>query len=333
LSAGHEVAKEQFLVQRVSVGLFSKVSKKGKIKLKSDKGKIIYLVTGTDFEVIFTKEGYGLQSIKYDGVEMLNSPLEMNFWRAPVDNDLGAWKADKKEDSVQFFIFREAANEFELKDFTYSKTRSKSVKFIYTFYHTNLQATNTLTYEVNTSGAIHVSAKMIADSLERLEYLPRYGVSIELDDEYNKIEYYGRGPFENYIDRKFSSHVGRYTASAEDFYVPYIRPQENGYRTDSKELKLTNDQGKGLQISSLKGLGFSVQKNPQSDFDNTFRHSSDIDPTDIIYLTIDHAQIGVGGNNSWHKSGLALPHYRIDPEKCEYSFSISPIKNPLKGDI
>ena len=119
------------------------------------------------------------------------------------------------------------------------------------------------------------------------------------------------------------------TAKVEDFYVPYIRPQENGYRTEVRNVRFMNPEKQGIQIKGNQPISFSAHHNSMADFDpgNTKkqRHTSDIKPRDLIYLTIDYKQVGVGGDNSWSKEGLANKEYQIDPTKCEYSFTIKPI--------
>ena len=152
-----------------------------------------------------------------------------------------------------------------------------------------------------------------------------------VDNSFQNTEYYGEGPFENYIDRNHASKLGVYQAKVSDYYVPYIRPQENGYRTDVRFLKLTNKTGEGLLFKGdTKPFGFSTHHNPDSDFDpginiKNQRHTIDVKPRNKVFLNIDYKQRGVGGDNSWNRAGLAHKQYHIDPNNCYYSFTISPI--------
>ena len=148
-----------------------------------------------------------------------------------------------------------------------------------------------------------------------------------LPKEYDHVKWYGRGPHENYQDRKESAFIGIYEASVSDLYFPYIRPQENGYRTENRWVELTNASGKGLKFTGLPLVSFSAHHNYISDFDPGMRkqqrHTIDIKPRDFISLNIDYKQTGVGGDNSWG----AKPHekYQLKPQNYRYSFWIQPI--------
>ncbi len=143
------------------------------------------------------------------------------------------------------------------------------------------------------------------------------------------MEWYGRGPHENYSDRNTSAFVARYGAKVEDLYFRYIRPQENGYKTGVREVSFLYDKGDGVVFSSMKGhLGFSAHHQLNSDFDaghkKINRHTTDIPKRDMINVNIDHKQMGVGGDNSWG----ARPHdrYMIPAGDMTYDYVIRPIK-------
>ena len=142
--------------------------------------------------------------------------------------------------------------------------------------------------------------------------------------------YYGRGPWENYTDRKTASFVGLYKSKVSDFYVPYIRPQENGNRTDVRHVSFTNELGNGLKfVAKNAPFSFSAHHNPMSDFDpgtnaKAQRHTSDIQPREAIYLHVDYGQTGVGGDNSWSMDGLANDAYKLDVYKASFTFDIYP---------
>jgi beta-galactosidase len=183
---------------------------------------------------------------------------------------------------------------------------------------------------VKSNGELTVRANLEAETPENLKYMPRYGISLALDKIYNQVSYYGRGPYENYIDRNTASFVGFYQSNVSDFYFPYIRPQENGYRTDVRFMKLQGPEGNGMTIKGYNTFCFSALHNPVSDFDpgniKAQRHTTDIKPRDKVYLNIDYMQTGVGGDNSWSKDGLANDEYKIDVTKCDYSFTIGPVQ-------
>ena len=129
------------------------------------------------------------------------------------------------------------------------------------------------------------------------------------------------------MNRNTASKRGLYTAKVADFYVPYIRPQENGNRTNVKYVSFLNGQYEGVRITANKTIEFSVHHNSIEDFDGgktkSQTHTTDVKPRDFVFITVDYMQMGVGGDNSWGKEGLAHKQYQINPENCSYSFTIS----------
>ncbi len=326
IAKSYEIASDQFLVQ---VANSQKMKVTGKPEVAFNKKDSSYLVSGDGFAYVFDQTGYGLQSIKWDGREILENPLEMCFWRAPTDNDFGAWKKWKPED-MEYFEYRNAAMSYELRSFEVVEGKNHST-FIYQYFHPTLDANNTITYQVTGSGELHVDTQLEVNDLSQHKYLPRYGVRMAIDGQYQNVTYYGRGPFENYIDRNTAADMGLYTQSVSEFFVPYIRPQENGNRTDVRHVRFANTKGKGLKITGDHPVAFSAHHNPMEDFDpgnyKAQRHTIDIKPEDKVYLHIDQQQTGVGGDDSWSKNGLAHDEYRVDVSDCRLSFNISSVKS------
>ena len=160
--------------------------------------------------------------------------------------------------------------------------------------------------------------------------IPRIGMKMQLPVKYENLEYYGRGPMENYWDRNYCANVGRYYSKVKDQYTPYVRPQENGHRTDTRWLALYDDKKGGLLIEADSLIEFNALNNPVEDFDAgpdkdaNLRHINDIVPQDLVELNIDYKMMGVGGDNSWG----ATPHtqYTLFPSAkiFEYGFIIIP---------
>ena len=157
--------------------------------------------------------------------------------------------------------------------------------------------------------------------------LPLFGTNFIINKSYDNVEWYGRGPHENYQDRKTSSLVGIYNYKVSEMYFPYIRPQENGNRTDTRWLSLTNSEGNGIIIESSNFFEFSSHHQYNDDFDGGNRksqtHTYDILKRPIVNLNINYKQMGVGGDDSWGKE----PHdeYKIKPGNLSFNYSISPI--------
>jgi len=161
-----------------------------------------------------------------------------------------------------------------------------------------------------------------------LPEMPRFGMIMSLNKEFENFNYYGRGPWENYSDRNTASLLGIYDSKVADQYVPYTRPQENGYKTDLRWLTLTNNAGKGIRIEGLQPISASALNNWPEDFDpglsKKYRHTNDITPRNEVILCVDLAQRGTGGDTSWG----ALPHeqYRLNGKEYSYGFVIRPVK-------
>jgi beta-galactosidase len=149
-----------------------------------------------------------------------------------------------------------------------------------------------------------------------------------LDSDFENFNYYGRGPFENYSDRNTASLKGIYNSKVADQYVPYGRPQENGYKTDIRWATITNNSRKGIEITGLQSLCMSALNNYPADFDPGLtkkqQHSSDITPRKETVICVDLAQRGVGGDTSWG----AYPHeeYLLKQNEYSYGFVIKPIE-------
>ena len=151
------------------------------------------------------------------------------------------------------------------------------------------------------------------------------------------MTWYGRGPFENYWDRNTAAYVGRYERSVAGLYVPYVRPQENGYRTDVRWVALTDDRGVGLLAVGMPRLSMSAHHNVLEDFESPEagyverheaenRHTIDVRPRALVSLNLDYRQMGVGGNNSWGME--TLDRYRLLEDSYAYTFRL----RPFRGD-
>lgn len=326
LPAGYVVAEDQFIVQSPVIGKTNLVAK-GKTKVSKNKKTGVYSVAGENFNYTFSNSRYGLESIKWNETEMLKEPLEMSFWRAPIDNDYGAWNAEHSADDAAYFKFRNAGKDYLLTEMMPTITKTE-FKVVYRFYHPSLNATNTITYMVKSDGSLDILARLEPADPEKLKFLPRYGIRMAIDQKFEHIEYYGRGPFENYIDRNTAAHVGKYKANIADFYVPYIRPQENGYRTEVRHISFADNTNAGITIIADKLVSFSAHQNPLEDFDvgnaKKQTHTIDIKPKGKIWLHIDSKQVGVGGDDSWSKNGLANDEYRIKAKDYEFGFTLKP---------
>ncbi|OHX64821.1 hypothetical protein NH26_23965 [Flammeovirga pacifica] len=327
LEKGHILSSNQFLIQTTQEQVVTEIKKQG---VKLTEVEEVITITGDNFKVIFDQNEIGLASYIVNGEEYLKERPKLNFWRAMTDNDFGAWHADNEKDQY-YFEWRDQASKAKVtgrnvdqKDGVYTVT--------YEMELAALKAKNVITYTIQPNGAIDVNSEFVAEQPKQLKFMPRYGITLAIDKKYHTVNYYGRGPEENYIDRNNGSFVGLYTTDVADMYVPYIRPQENGHRTDVRNVKWLDKQGKGLEVTASTTLEFNALFNPISDFDpgneKAQRHTSDVQPKDLVYICIDDQQAGIGGENSWSKRGLAKKQYQLDPSNCKLSFSINTVQGP-----
>ena len=192
-----------------------------------------------------------------------------------------------------------------------------------------------VTYHFSGKGYLDVNCTFIPGN-DTLPLLPRMGVSITLNRQFSQMEWLGRGPHENYIDRNTSSYVGLYKGSVADQYFPYDRPQENGNKTEVRWMSLTDTAGQGLMVVGQPYVSTSAYLFPTEDLDEpgprkSQRHLSDIQFKDMVTWNIDLKQMGVGGDTSWG----AYPHqpYLIPAERMSFSFRFCPAKqNGVSGN-
>ena len=184
-----------------------------------------------------------------------------------------------------------------------------------------------LVYTINGDGDILVENEFnrIGNGLSET---PRVGLNIVLDRSFDQVSWYGRGPFENYWDRKTAAFIGRYTSSVEELYFPYIRPQENGHRTDVRWLSLTNEKGMGIRFYSPQPFEFNAHHQDMDTFDpglkKSQRHVNDVKKQDFVAISIDYKQMGVGGDNSW--GARTHEQYTLPAADYKYSYRIMILK-------
>jgi len=313
--AGHEVAREQFAVagnyfaQRAVAGGSLKTERSGNL-LRFSAGAVsgeIDVRNGRIVAYSWNKERVPVQN------------LEPYFWRAPTDNDfgnnmpsaLGIWRAAHVNRAVQRVTVGE------------QNAAGLTVKVEYML--TAIQVPYTVEYHVLPDGAITVTAAIDMTGRD-LPELPRFGMRLTLPGRFQDLRYYGRGPWENYSDRKEAALIGVYSDKVNNqYYAGYIRPQESGYKTDTRWLTLTADNGVGIRITGAQPLCFSATHHSVEDLDPGLtkkqQHPTDLPPSRQVYLHIDWAQRGVGGDDSWG----ALPHeaYRLLAKQYSYSYTIS----------
>jgi beta-galactosidase len=279
-----------------------------------------------------------LSSIKLGGAELLEKPLTPNFWRAPTDNDFGnympewaaAWRQAGSNRSLESMELVESTAERAVVNTRHAFTDDAGLAVawlgsVFTF---------------NRSGELHIANQF--EKAEGMPVVPRIGMNMELPRKLDRVAWFGRGPFENYNDRKLAAQVGIHENRVQDHYVPYMRPQENGYKTDVRWLTLQDGDSSGIEIRADRLISFGVHHNRQADYvppvkiaitsedgpgarnneERVNMHVNDIVPRDLVSLDIDLGQMGVGGDDSWGKR--TLMEYSLGEKRYSYGFTLRP---------
>lgn len=292
----------------------------------------------------FGKNSGWIDYIDVDGKQITQngSQLKSDFWRAPTDNDYGA-SLQRRMQQWRSPQLRRTAFRCRIED----GLGKVSVKYEITDLNADLE----LEYVLTRTGEMHVSQKLITrpapapapqeNTAQRqgqrggqrgqgngMPDLFKFGMTMQMSKEYDRVEYYGRGPVENYSDRNTSQFLGVYRSSVADQYFPYIRPQENGNKTDVRWWKVLNSDGKGLMFYSDAPLSMSSLNYTTDDLDEGMNkhnvHAGDLDPRPFTVVHIDKAQYGLACVNSW--GATPLEQYKLHYGDYSYNFVIAPVR-------
>ena len=283
------------------------------------------IVKGENFIAEFGKRDGYLSKYTVGGLEMLKegAALTPNFWRAPTDNDFGAGLQRK------YAAWKNPGLKLVSLD---SKTENGLVVVSAEYDMKQVSAKLSLTYVINNEGAIRVTQKMTADKNAEVSPMFRFGMQMQMPKSFEAIEYYGRGPIENYSDRNHCTDLGIYRQSVDEQFYSYIRPQETGTKTDIRWWKQLNAGGNGLKVVgeapfSASALHYTICSLDDGD-DKKQSHSPEVKPADLTNLCIDKAQMGLGCVNSWGR--LPLDQYMLPYGDYEFTFILTPVKHCIE---
>lgn len=314
----HEIAREQFGGK--SQQFFTQQLKNEGNLIIEVKGNLLQFRSGSVSGSFNTKLGK-FMSYKNKDHNIMTSFPEPYFWRAPTDNDFGNQMPQK------LGFWRNAHQLLQLDTVKVATQNAEGIVIECLYKMTAVDIPYAIIYSILNNGAIKVEASIHFQN-KKLPELPRFGMRLTLPKLYNKIDFYGRGPWENYADRNTASFIGIYQQkAAEQFVSNYVRPQENGNKTDIRWIQLYDEQNRGIKITGLQPICFSALPYTAEDLDpgNTKKqqHPSDLNERKFISLHIDLSQRGVGGDNSWG----ALPHtqYLLKNNQYQYSYIVEPI--------
>lgn len=282
-----------------------------------------FTLNGPGFRIVFSKGTGEMTELSYNGKNIIKEGLQPNFWRPLTDNDVANGHLDRCA------TWKHAGRKMRLKEMKCVVDSDKKLATI-TVDHNLPEQESTLRtmYQVRPDGAVNVLFHYTPGS-KALPEMPRLGMRMILNPEYDVMTWLGRGPHENYADRKTSSPIGLYTATVREQFHPYVRAQETANKTDVRWVALRNNAGEGVLIVGEEPLNVSAWNFPQDDIDYVpfnveRRHGGSIEKKDMVWLNIDHRLMGVGGDTTW--GAQVHPEYTITPKEWQYSFTLQPLE-------
>lgn len=323
--AGHVVAKNQLVlkeykapsmdfknVEETNVAVVTPVA--------NDDNYNCLEINGENFNIQFNKRNGYMDSYTVNGTQMIKEGAELspNFWRAPTDNDFGAGLQKRyaawKNPGISLVSMKHETVDNQLVVSTEYDMKNVSAKLY-------------ITYTINNKGAVKVNQKMVADKNAKVSDMFRFGMQMVMPKSFENISYYGRGPVENYSDRNHSTDLGIYNQTVTEQFYAYIRPQENGTKTDIRWWKQLNEEGKGLMFVAAAPFSASALHYTIESLDDGWEkkqsHSNEVEEADLTNVLIDKAQQGLACEDSW--GAIPLPKYRLPYGDYEFTFIMTPV--------
>lgn len=327
--AGHEVAWDQLEFPDTKSAASQVKTNIPAVNIQEDDRSIT--LSGANFEYVIDKKTAGFSKLAFNNANYLDKGPEFNVWRAPLANELDPWGSsefvkynftpglgrnidnqlrtlglDKLVVQVDEISVEQKSGTAEIKIHAFSNSNNDKTAF-----------ERIEKYRILPDGTIELQQKIIPQSTMP-ELLQRVGMQFQLAKSFNTIEWYGRGRFETYPDRKTGAKVGIYQSTADEEYVPYIIPQDYGNHTDVRWLKVTNSEGKGLLIKSNQLLNFSFQKYDTDNLSRAF-YTYQLKDAPFNTLNVDYEVSGVG-----ETATMQMQKYRVMPGVKEYNLVIKP---------
>ena len=318
LAAGTEVARQQLTLNDFKWRMTPLTSVlRPKI---SNSAAHQFTVRGDRFEVVFSVDDGSIIRYRVGGVDMLKSgeTIRPNFWRAPTDNDYGASLQQKMS-----FWRKPKLTYYSLAQ--YDKNKLQVITIDYRISGTDAMVR--MEYRISDQGAMEITESLIPGADRSLPDLFRFGVQIPMPRSFEHLEYYGRGPHENYLDRNSSSFLGIWKQTVTEQFYPYIKPQETGTKTDIRWLRITNNVGRGFEFEaeepfSASALHYYIETLDDGPNKHN-RHSEFLKEDDVTNLLLDWRQMGLGCEDSW--GAVPLPEHRMPFGEYSFHFVIRPI--------
>ena len=316
IDKGQVVARQQFILNPYQ---FPEIkAEEAKVQKEETESYVKFDAAGTTLTV--GKWSGWIDYIDVDGEPMLvdRESVTPEFWRAPTDNDYGAWLQQK------FGVWKNP--QMKLKDIEIDDNQVEAK-----FEMADVKAELKMTYTLSEDGEIIVRQQLKTDKEANVSQMFRYGMQLQMPKKFDEVKYYGRGPIENYCDRNSSEFIGVYNNKVADEYFNYVRPQESGNHTDIRWFRVIDKDGKGLEFYSNAPMEASAINYLMSDLDDgpmkdkkVGHHSGDLIERPLTQVHIQQRQMGLGCVNSW--GAWPRPEYLVPYQDYDFTFVIKPVK-------
>ena len=318
----HLLASDQFIIQNKKRGIKLKNFKKDKQKLLNN-SKISYernndgiIISASNVKYQFNFNQGQLLKVYLDETEFISSPIIHNIWRAPTDNDRGG----SYEESFYSSWIKAGYNNLErtVESVNYKKIDETSVKVSVEEYYSNKRTKIPvlMNYIISKDGDLTI--KLETDINPILPVTPRIGLTTQIPSNFSTVKWFGRGPHESYSDRKLGAFIGLHNKSVDELYFPYIKPQENGNRSDTRWVMFSDLNNRAILIHSEEYFNFSAHRYSLNNLSKS-KHTIDLTNSNFINLNIDYKMMGLGGDDSWNPR--THDEFLIKPGLYKYSYT------------
>ena len=317
---GFTVAWEQFKMPwAVAPAPMKDLSRIGPVKVDQSGGNVV--LSGDGFKIDINKKTGSLISYSWKGHDLISGPLQPNYWRAPTDNDLAGFRGALDE-------WKQAASGRVVNNVNVEQPDQKTALVIVNGTIPVGKSTWKVIYTIYGNGAVKITQQLnpIGDVPP---YIPKFGAELRIPKEYGEMNWYGRGPWANYIDKKSGAVIGSYSGLVDSLWTDYVRPQENGNRCDIRWAAFTNKSGDGLLAVGDPLLSISAWPYSLEDLEKA-KHIDDLPKRDYFTVNLDDKQMGVGGIDTWSRNARPEPQFRLSSDKdYQYTFYLQPYSKSM----
>lgn len=314
--AGFEVAWNEFVLEQPKVEIAELTPSENQLTIDDANNEL--KLSSDKVQVVFDKSRGLMTSYVVKDQQLFAAPLQPNFWRAMTDNDVGSDRSARPSRKA----WREAFQKGRLAEFSQRELSGNAAIVSTKFDLHGVPAKVAVDYRISADGEMIATMELVQQ--DGSPPLPRLGMQLGLGEGYQTAEYFGRGPHPNYWDRKTGAALGRYRSPLAKLQHQYVRPQENGNRSDCRWLRLTGQGVPTLLVEGDPTFDFSAWPYTQETLEAA-KHTTDLKPAGYTTLNIDYRQRGVGGDDSWSHRANPKPQYQLRENRYVYRFVLRPI--------